>query len=236
MIERMSRAIRSIESAYDEFGDALVMSTSFGTQSSVLLHLATRVVPRIPVIWVDTGYLPPETYRHAEALTAMLGLNLHVYQSPITPARMEAIHGRLWETADPDQLDRYDAIRKVEPMQRALSDLAARAWLSGVRRDQTDHRRHLTDRTDQWGVTKLHPLLHWSAADIEIYRCEHLLPRHPLEREGFRTVGDWHSSRPMDGRDTHERATRFRGLKQECGLHRATPSGARIGVGRLGLA
>ncbi|MEL6130863.1 MAG: phosphoadenylyl-sulfate reductase, partial [Cyanobacteria bacterium J06628_4] len=117
----------------DTFGDALVMSTSFGIQSAVMLHLVTQVTPNIPVIWVDTGYLPAETYRFAEQLTQQLNLNLKVYQSPISPARMEALHGRLWDQDNVEALNRYDQIRKVEPMQRALKELGAKAWLAGLR-------------------------------------------------------------------------------------------------------
>lgn len=80
-----------------EFASHLVLSTSFGIQSAVMLHLVTQVVPNIPVIWIDTGYLPKETYLFAEELTSKLNLNLKVYQSPLTPARMEAIYGKLWE-------------------------------------------------------------------------------------------------------------------------------------------
>ena len=74
-----------------------MLSTSFGVQSAVMLHLATRVKPDVKILWIDTGYLPPETYRFAAALTRRLGLNLTVEQSDITPARMEALHGKLWE-------------------------------------------------------------------------------------------------------------------------------------------
>ncbi|MEO1590284.1 MAG: phosphoadenosine phosphosulfate reductase family protein, partial [Cyanobacteria bacterium J06632_22] len=80
-----------VEWAAKEFSTGLVMSTSFGIQSAVMLHLVTQVVPKIPVIWVDTGYLHTETYRFADRLTHRLQLNLQVYQSPISPARMEAL-------------------------------------------------------------------------------------------------------------------------------------------------
>ncbi|MBF2097466.1 MAG: phosphoadenosine phosphosulfate reductase family protein, partial [Gloeomargaritaceae cyanobacterium C42_A2020_066] len=99
--------------AASQFGPGLVLSTSFGIQAAVMLHLATQVVPDIPVIWVDTGYLPPETYRFAEELTQRLQLNLHVYQSPISPARMEALHGQMWLSNRIEDLNTYDQIRKV---------------------------------------------------------------------------------------------------------------------------
>lgn len=212
-------AIETVEWAAKVFGDGLVLSSSFGIQSAVMLHLVTQVVPEIPVIWIDTGYLPPETYRFAEELTQRLHLNLKVYQSPMSPARMEAIHGRLWEQNDAASLDTYHRIRKVEPMQRALKELNATAWLAGLRRDQTDHRRNLQIVTQQEGTYKLHPILNWNSRDIYKYLTAYDLPYHPFFDRGYVTVGDWHSSRPLMAYDENERDTRFNGLKQECGLH-----------------
>ena len=203
----------------ETFGNTLVMSTSFGIQSAVMLHLVTQVVPDIPVIWVDTGYLPAETYRFADELTRRLKLNLKVYQSPISPARMEALHGRLWDQENVESLNRYDHIRKVEPMQRALKELGAKAWLAGLRANQTSHRRTLGRIAQQNNIYKLHPILSWHSRDVYNYLTTFDLPYHPLFDQGYVTVGDWHSSRPMTAADGDERATRFKGLKQECGLH-----------------
>ena len=212
-------ATQIVEWAADTFGDGLVMSTSFGIQSAVMLNLVTSVVPDIPVIWVDTGYLLPETYRFAEQLTERLNLNLKVYQSPISPARMEATYGKLWEQNDVEALNHYDQMRKVEPMQRALQELEATAWLAGLRRSQTDHRQRLSTINQQSGIYKLLPILDWNAKDVYEYLKAYELPYHPLFDQGYTTVGDWHSSRPLTAVDEQERDTRFQGLKQECGLH-----------------
>lgn len=201
------------------FGDGLVMSTSFGIQSALMLHLVTSLIPDIPVIWVDTGYLHPETYRFAEQLTQRLNLNLKVYQSDISPARMEALYGKLWEKNDVESLNLYDQIRKVEPMQRALKELGVTAWLAGLRRDQTQHRQQLPRIGEQSGVYKILPILDWHSRDVHRYLTEYDLPYHPLFDQGYMTVGDWHSSRPISLSDEHERDTRFQGMKQECGLH-----------------
>lgn len=212
-------AVTLVKWGADTFGRGLVLSTSFGIQSAVMLHLVTQVVPNIPVIWVDTGYLPAETYRFADELTQRLQLNLKVYQSPLSPARMEALYGRLWEQPDVDALNRYDQIRKVEPMQRALKELGATAWLAGLRANQTDHRKTLQPIGRQGDRYKLLPILRWSSKDIYSYLVAYSLPYHPLFDRGYVTVGDWHSSRPLTAGDTDERGTRFQGLKQECGLH-----------------
>ena len=201
------------------FPNSIVMTTSFGIQSAVMLHLVTRVIPDIPVIWIDTGYLPAETYQFAEELTKRLKLNLRVYQSDISPARMEALYGKLWEQEDLEAFNRYDYIRKVEPMQRALQELNVKAWLAGLRSQQTKHRQTLGRVAIQGDIYKIHPILNWDARDIYQYLIAHDLPYHPYFDLGYVSVGDWHSSRPLTLDDTNERDTRFNGLKQECGLH-----------------
>lgn len=208
-----------VEWSAETFSDGLVMSTSFGIQAAVMLHLVTRVMPDIPVIWVDTGYLPVETYRFAEELTQRLDLNLYVYQSHLSPARMEAIHGKLWEQNDLEALNLYDQIRKVEPMQCALEDLQATAWLAGLRRSQTEYRQNLTKVEQQEDLYKIYPILEWNARDIYQYLTAYDLPYHPYFDLGYVSVGDWHSSRPLTADDSDGRDTRFGGLKQECGLH-----------------
>lgn len=208
-----------VQWAAENFLEGLVLSTSFGIQSAVMLHLVTQVIPDIPIIWIDTGYLPEATYQFAEELTQRLNLNLKVYQSPMSPARMEALYGKLWEQDDVEAFNRYDYIRKVEPMQRALKELNATAWLAGLRKGQTDHRKTLGFVAKQGEQYKIHPILTWTSRDIYQYLTAHDLPYHPYFDKGYVTIGDWHSSRPLTAGDENERDTRFRGLKQECGLH-----------------
>ena len=95
----------------------------------------------------------------------------------------------------------------------------ATAWLSGVRSEQTSHRARLRTVETHMGVYKIHPLLRWTAENIETYFRVYDLPRHPLEAQGYRSVGDAHSSRPAEEQDPTERSGRFRGLSEECGLH-----------------
>ena len=208
----------------DQFGGSLAMSTSFGIQSAVTLQLATRVFPDIPVIWIDTGYLPAETYRYAADLTSRLNLNLHVYQSEISPARMEALQGQLWDSEDVADLQRYDDIRKVKPMRRAMDDLQPQAWISGLRADQTDFRKTLSRVFTDGDRLKVLPILKWNSRDVYQFMRDNDLPQHPLWEQCYSTVGDWHSSRPLSADDTDHRETRFNGLKQECGIH--TPDAA----------
>ncbi len=213
-----------------EFGRSFVVTSSFGIQSAVLLHMAHRAASAIPVVWVDTGYLPHETYRYARELQERLGFELHVAQPVLSASRMEALYGPLWESERPEDMERYLQMRKVEPLETALDQLDARCWASGVRRNQTVHRRSMTVLDQVRGRWSLHPLLDWTDKDVYYYLEEHGLPQHPLFEKGYSTVGDWHSSAP-DGH-VSGRATRFRGQRAhgECGLHLdQTPSAPRAG-------
>lgn len=214
-----------VEWSAENFDDGMVMTTSFGIQAAVMLHLVTEVIPQIPVIWIDTGYLPAATYKFAEQLTQKLKLNVKVYQSPISPARMEALSGKLWEKNDIQAFNRYDHIRKVEPMERALQELKPTAWLAGLRKNQTEHRQSLPRVERQKQLYKIYPILDWHSRDIYQYLTAHDLPYHPYFDQGYVSVGDWHSSRPLTADDNNDRDTRFNGLKQECGLHLPKTSG-----------
>ena len=205
--------------ATHEFDEGLALTTSFGIQSAVMLHMVTVVKPELPIIWVDTGYLHEQTYRFAKQLTERLDLNLQVYQATISPARMEATDGKLWEGQSVENLNRYDQIRKVEPLTRAMQDLGVTAWLTGLRAEQTDYRQRLPRVEEKAGRLKLYPILRWTARDVYEYLTRHDLPYHPLFDQGYTTVGDWHSSRALSSADNHDRDTRFGGLKQECGIH-----------------
>lgn len=194
-----------------------VLSSSFGVQAAVMLHLVTRVQPRIPVIFIDTGYLFPETYRFVDELTERLDLNLHVYRARLSPAWLEARHGRLWENGI-EGIELYNRIHKVEPMQRALQDLSAGTWLAGLRRDQSRSRGALPVLAKKDGRFKVHPILEWTDRDVYRYLRQHDLPYHPLWDQGYVSVGDVHTTRPLQPGMLAEE-TRFFGLKRECGLH-----------------
>jgi phosphoadenosine phosphosulfate reductase len=202
----------------EQFGDGFALTTSFGIQAAVSLHLVSQLQRPVPVIWVDTGYLPPETYQYARTLMELLGLQVHVAQASMSPARMEALYGRLWETGRVEDMETYHRIRKVEPLDQALQQLGVTCWASGVRGGQTDHRKAMQHLAQVRGRYALRPLLEWTNRDVFYYMQEHGLPQHPLFEQGYSTVGDWHSSGPDDG-SASGRATRFGGLKQECGIH-----------------
>ena len=210
-------AVERVQWTVDRFGDRLILTTSFGIQSAVMLHLVTRVVPQIPVVFIDTGYLFPETYRFADQLTEHLKLNLKVYQPRVSAARQEALFGNRWEQGG-EALDRYNLLNKVEPMDRAVRELGADGWLAGLRRSQSSSREQRPVLQAQNKVTKIHPIIDWDNRQVHHYLTENGLPYHPLWDQGYVSVGDWHSSAPLaDGMSEEE--TRFGGQKRECGLH-----------------
>lgn len=200
------------------------LSSSFGAQAAVSLHLATRACPDVPVILVDTGYLFPETYRFADTLRERLSLNLHVVRPQTDAAWMEARLGRLWEQGA-EGLARYNQLRKVEPMQRALRDLDVRTWIAGLRRVQSRSRAGVEFLELHDGRWKFHPIADWTDRDVGLYLARHDLPYHPLWEQGFVSIGDIHSTRRLEP-GMREEDTRFSGIRRECGLHEAWETGA----------
>ena len=204
----------------DHYAGTVAASTSAGAQAAVMLHLLKKYAPEIPVVFIDTGYHFPETYQYLEELTEKLELEIKVYSPQITAARQEALHGKLWEGGK-EELERYGLINKVEPMNRALSELGASAWISGLRRTQSQGRGNLDFVMNQTRTTKLYPILDWTNEQVESYFYLYGLPRHPLLEKGYVSIGDWHSTSPLEAGQTEEE-TRFGGIKRECGLHEAS--------------
>ena len=211
------RAEQRIEWALQSLSGEHALSSSFGAQSAVALHMATRLRSDLPVILVDTGYLFPETYRFIDELTDRLQLNLKTYRPQIGIGWMEARHGKLWEQGL-EGLDRYNRLRKVEPMQRALAELGVRTWIAGLRRSQASTRANIDFLEIKDGRWKLHPLADWSDRDVGQYLARHGLPYHPLWEQGYVSIGDVHTTRPL-APGMREEDTRFFGLQRECGLH-----------------
>lgn len=201
----------------ENFPGRVVLTSSFGAQSAVCLHMVTQQQPDIPVVLVDTGYLFPETYRFIDELSERLSLNIHIYRAELSAAWQEARYGKLWEQGV-EGIDRYNRFNKVEPMQRALKDLKAAAWISGLRRQQAKSRQNLDVLLWRNGRCKVHPLIDWTDRDVYRYLSQYNLPYHPLWHQGYVSIGDTHTTRRLlDGMTEEE--TRFFGLKRECGLH-----------------
>lgn len=194
-----------------------ILSSSFGAQSAVMLHLVTQQKPDIPVVLIDTGYLFPETYRFVDEMTERLSLNLHVYRPKLSNAWQEARHGKRWEQGLAG-LEAYNQDNKVEPMQRAIDQLGAGTWFSGLRRSQSIERARTPFIEASGDRFKVYPIADWSDKDIYDYLQKHDLPYHPLWDQGYVSIGDVQTTKSLLDVDSLEE-TRFFGLKRECGLH-----------------
>ncbi len=213
-------ALDIIAWAVAEFGDDLAVSSSFGADSAVMLHLATRVKPDIKIIAVDTGFLFPTTVQFRDQLARRLGLNLLVYRPALTREDFLGEHGRMWRS-NPDACC---AFNKREPFDRAKRELGIRGWLTGIRREQSATRRSAPiAQRDHLGLLKLCPIANWTARDVHYYLQENDLPYHPLRAEGYLSIGcqpeeGYCTSKVKPGEDP--RSGRWAGFdKTECGLH-----------------
>ena len=193
------------------------LSSSFGAQAAVSLHLVAEADPDIPVLLIDTGYLFPETYQFVKQLEQQLGLNIQTFSSPQTVEDFEAQYGKLWEQGR-EGLDKYLELRKVEPMRRGLATLGVGTWFAGLRRSQAASRAALNPLEVRDGRFKMHPIFDWSDRDVYLYLKAHSLPYHPLWDKGYVSIGDWHSTKALHEVDSADEL-RFSGLKRECGIH-----------------
>lgn len=213
-------ALGMIHWAADEFGDDLALSSSFGADSVVMLHLATSVKPDIKVITLDTGFLFPETIQFRDELARRLKLNLHIYRPRVPSEAFVAEHGKLWRWSP----DSCCAFNKREPFARAKRELGVRCWMAGIRRGQSVTRRcSPIVQTDELGLIKLCPIANWTAKDVHDYLTANGLPYHPLRDKGYLSIGcqpeeDYCTRKVKPGEDP--RSGRWAGFdKSECGLH-----------------
>ena len=203
-----------------ELKGRVALVSSFGAESAVLLHMAALADPAVPVIFIDTGKLFGETLRYRDQLIAKLGLeDVRV----VGPARQtEASRdraGNLW-MKDPSACCQF---RKVEPLKKALAGF--NAWISGRKRYQGGERSQLPAIELADGKIKLNPLASWTREHIQTEFESSGLPRHPLEADGFLSIGCMPcTDRVASGEDV--RAGRWRGMvKTECGIHQRWSDG-----------
>ena len=152
-----------------------VVSTNFRPRSAALLHMVTRACPDIPVVWVDTGYNTPATYRYIEELRARLKLNLRAYTPHVTVAR-RAARGGLPATDSP-QFSGFVHETKLEPFERAFNELKPDVWFTGVRRDQNEFRSTLgvVSRGAQ-NTLRVAPVFDWNDDALADYLAHHGVP------------------------------------------------------------
>ncbi|MEL6555518.1 MAG: phosphoadenosine phosphosulfate reductase [Cyanobacteria bacterium J06621_11] len=196
----------------------LVQTSSFSLLA--VTHMLYKELNHpVPVIFLDTLHLFPETLETAKQATAHYNLNLHTYRAVEADSAdsFASRYGeRLWET----DIEKFYALTKIEPLQRALKDLDAVAWITGRRRDQSGARQDLPIfERDEQGRLKINPLAHWTKKDIWAYIFKHDVPYNPLHDQGYTSIGDQPLTTPTIAGE-EERAGRWRGTeKTECGIH-----------------
>ena len=214
--------------AYRQRGLQMFATSSFQTNSLVLLHLMSRIAPDVPFYFLDTGYHFPETILFRSRLQREFGIRVIELRSGFTKLEQRDHLGRLLYASDPD---RCCEINKVLPLDPVLAKKDV--WISGVRGSQSAHRSAMKrEASGRGGIVRYHPLLDWDSRMVYYYIEQNELPRHPLEEQGYLSMGCMPCTRrPSDLEGLDDRTGRWFGLnKTECGLHLDVGSGAEGGV------
>lgn len=196
-------------------GLRLFSTSSFQTNSVPLLHILSVLAPDVPVYFLNTGFLFPETLAFRDALAARLGLTVRSVASSTSRLHQVGPDGRFLFASDPDLCCH---LNKVVPMEPVLA--AHDVWINGVRASQSETRAKMAVLQPlAEGKLRYHPMLGWSSKMIYQYIEQHGLPRHPLEDAGYQSIGCQPCTRTWAA-DLDDRGGRWQGLKKnECGLH-----------------
>lgn len=204
--------------AFKREGKKLFLSSSLQTHSLPLLHIIHQIDAQIPVYFLDTGYHFPETIAFKEQLKKEFGFNIQELQSPVDKINQRDTNGRLMYASEPDYCCYLNKVLPLEPVLKAHD-----VWISGVRSGQNAFRADLkTIEKGKYNTLRYHPMLCWTSKMIFEYRKKYDLPEHPLEAEGYFSIGCMPCTRKMD-LDGDPREMRWFGLnKTECGLQTET--------------
>lgn len=208
-------AIQTTIQRYRAEGKKLFTSSSFQSHSLVMLHILSRIDKTIPVYFINTGYHFPETIRFRDYVTELFGLNTIDLKSEVPKIMQRDNEGHLLFASDPDHCC---YLNKTQPMDGVLR--SHDIWINGVRADQSAARAAMkAEQPAPHGTLRFHPMLDWNAKMIWQYQKEFDLPKHPLEEQGYVSIGCEPCTRRLDP-EMQEREARWYGLKKvECGLH-----------------
>jgi phosphoadenosine phosphosulfate reductase len=203
--------------AAGEYQPGLALACSFGGPSGmVLLDMMMGIDRKVEVFYLDTDFLFPETYRLRDVCAKAYGFQPAGYMSLLTPFQQERKYGKaLWER-DPDLCCQ---VRKVEPNTRALA--GKRAWISGIRRDQSKSRAdvQIVEWDEKFGLLKINPLAAWTESQVWKYILDNSVPYNELHDQNYPSIGCTHCTKPVQPGDD-PRSGRWQGFdKVECGLH-----------------
>ncbi len=192
----------------------IFVTSSFQTHSIPLLHILSEIDNSIPVMFINTGYLFPETLIFRDDIVKQFNLNLVNVTTSVSRIYQKDCNGNFLFTSDPD---RCCYINKTQPMEPILAEYDV--WINGIRADQNTNRKHMkVEQNGAFNCKRFHPILEWNNKMIYDYIKEHNLPKHPLENKGYLSIGCEPCTRKYD--ITNKRSGRWFGLnKTECGLH-----------------
>lgn len=212
--ERADRVVDRLRTWATE-GRTIGATSSFQTQSIPLLHILARV-PDVELFFLDTGYHFPQTLRFRDRVVDELGLHVTNVRPSTPKSQQRDAEGALLFASDPDHCCH---LNKTDPMANVTAGLDI--WISGVRRDQNPNRATFDEvMYAPDGTIRYHPMLDWTRAEVWRYVTDHQLPRHPLELEGYESIGCAPCTRRPTLDDGDGRASRWSGMaKTECGLH-----------------
>lgn len=220
LVPRLARIADEL-AAYRAAGRRPFATSSFQTNSLVLLHLIARWAPEVPVYFLNTGFHFPETLAFRRQLARRLGLDIRQLYAPVSRNQQRDAAGRLLFTSDPDRCCHLNKVLPLEPV-IAENDL----WISGVRAAQSATRAAMgRTATGRRGIERYHPIIDWTSRDVYRYITAHDLPPHPLDAAGYASIGCAPCTRrlvdqPDLGGALDDRDGRWAGMKKtECGLH-----------------
>ncbi|MGM0441893.1 MAG: phosphoadenosine phosphosulfate reductase family protein [Elusimicrobiota bacterium] len=154
----------------EEFGESLIMTSSFGRYSTALLHKVTRIIPGIKVIFIDTGYYPRKNYLFIDKISRKMNLNLRVFSAGRSRKMQESVEGKRWKKGGEEFID-FKNENKVRPLNRALKILETRAWISGARREESGRRKNFShvmyDKERE--IYRIYPILDWGKRKVQEY-------------------------------------------------------------------
>ncbi|MFK2826746.1 phosphoadenylyl-sulfate reductase [Bacillus sp. B190/17] len=210
-------ALETLEWSYKEFGENLVYACSFGIEGIVLIDLISKVKPDANIIFLDTNYHFKETYDIIDEVRKNYPtLRIHIQQPELTIEEQNTSYGQdLWKT-DPNQCCH---LRKISPLEKALDP--AIAWISGLRREQSETRKHTNflNQDHRFKKVKVCPLIHWTWKDVWRYVTKHELAYNRLHDQGYPSIGCETCTKPAYSLEDM-RSGRWSGSgKTECGLH-----------------
>lgn len=210
-----------LAAAIERYAPKIVLACSFGAEDVVLVDMIHRINSSVPLFYLDTDFLFPETYTTRDRIIERYQLKpAQVIQtkSLLTPEQQAGQYGETLWTREPD---RCCQVRKVEPLTRVLKEFDA--WVTGIRRDQAPTRANakMIEWDERFQLVKVNPLAKWSWSEVWTYINVYEVPYNPLHDQHYPSIGCTHCTKPvMSGEDP--RSGRWQGSgKTECGLHKA---------------